>query len=107
MQIFWRRVKPIPCFDQSVVRQVTFPRSNAHTQFSTAVMISSLDFSKSVLGFSRLLKGSMMSDWEKAKLHWFMGPNNDLIPVMSLGLGKSLMTPRNFSEGLTESPVST
>ena len=92
-------------------------RSNVLTPFSTALMISSFSFSKAVcrswvqtkyvLGFSRLLKGSMMSDWEKAKLHWFMGPNNDLIPVMSLGLGKSLMTPRNFSEGLTESPVST
>ena len=76
MHTFWRRVKPKPCFDQSMARQVTFPRSNVFTPFSTALMISSFDFSKavckswvqkkSVLGFSRFLKGSMMSDWEKA-----------------------------------------
>ena len=76
LQILGRRVKPITCFDQSL----TFPRSNVLTPFSTAMMISSLDFlkafcrscvqTKSVLGFIRYLKGSMTSDWEKAKLHW-------------------------------------
>jgi hypothetical protein len=31
LQIFLRRVKPIPCFDQSVARQVTFPSLNVLT----------------------------------------------------------------------------
>ena len=71
-----------------MARQVTFPRLNVLTPFSTALMISSFDFSKavcrswvqakSVLGFSRFLKGSMMSDWEKAKLHWMTRPGEVL-----------------------------
>ena len=44
-----------------------------------------------------------MSDWEIGRLHWLT--NQGLIPVLSLGLGESLLAPRNFSEGLTGSLV--
>ena len=76
---FCSNVKPIPAFDQSVARHVIFPMSYVRTPFSTALRISSFDFSNascnsgvqrnSVLGLRRFLNGSIMSDCEKAKLH--------------------------------------
>ena len=77
---FWSRVKPIPCLLQSVARQVTFPMSKVLTPCSTASMIHSLDLSnescrswvhrKSELGFSKLRKGSMVSDCDRATFTW-------------------------------------
>ena len=74
---FWSKVKLIPCLLQSVARQVTFPMSKVLTSCSTASMIHSLDLScrswvhrKSELGFSKLRKGNMVSDCDRATFTW-------------------------------------
>ena len=59
----------------------------------------------SVVGLRKARKGLITSVIEKAYDTWLTNPNQDLIPVMSLGWGKSCMASRKEVDGRTESDI--
>ena len=72
---------------------------------SSKAVCSSSVHTNSVLGLRKVLKGAMMSVTERVKAIWLTSPNQDLMPVMSLGRGKSLTAWTKSVPGFTSSLV--
>ena len=111
LQCFWNSQKPMPCFDQSLARQVGLNLSKMWTPSSISLMMTSLDsFNilsrvssqwKGVPGFSSSLDGNIRSAVAKAYEIWLTRPNQEWMSVVLAGVGKLRMASRYFLQGRT------
>ena len=108
LQCFWNSQKPMPCFDQSVARQVGLNLSKMRTP-SISLSMTSLD-SLNMLsrvssqwngmpGFSSSLNGSIRSAVAKAYETWLTRPNQERMSVVLAGVGKWRIASRYFLQG--------
>ena len=110
-QCFWNSQYPIPSLLQSVARHVGRSLSNMRTPSLILDVISSLDASNACWrssvhmnwaeGFRRARNGAMTDAMEKANATWLTSPNQALMSVIPLGMGKSVMARRYLLHGLT------
>ena len=101
----------MPCFDQSVARQVSLNLSKMRTPSSTSLMRTSLDSLnilfrvssqwKGVPGSSSSLNGNIRSAVAKAYEMWLTRPNQERMSVVLAGVGKLRMASRYFLQGRT------
>ena len=102
---------PTPSLLQSVARHVGHSLSNMRTPSLILDVISSLDASNACWrssvhmnwaeGFRRARNGAMTGAMEKANATWLTSPNQALMSVIPLGVGKSVMARRYLLHGLT------
>ena len=111
--VFCRRAYASPVFDQSVVSAVILPSwkvvnpsLTAPTMWAFAALkavSSSWDHWNGIFSFAAVLisvlKGAITSFFAKKWATCSTSPQNDLAPVMLVGLGKSLMASSIFSLG--------
>ena len=111
LQCFWNSQKPMPCFDQSVARQVGLNLSKMRTPSSISRMMTSLD-SLNILsrvssqwngvpGFSSSQNGNIRSAVAKAYETWLTRPNQERMSVVLPGVGKLWMASKYFLQGRT------
>ena len=104
----------MPCFDQSVARQVGLNLSKMRTPSSISLMMTSLDSLDSlnilsrvssqwngVPGFNSSRNGNIRSAVAKAYEIWLTRPNQERMSVMLAGVGKLRMASRYFLQGRT------
>ena len=99
----------MPCFEQSVARQVGLNLSKMRTPSSILLMMTSLD-SLNILsrvlsqwngvpGFSSSLNGNIQLVVAKAYEIWLTRPNQERMSVVLAGVGKLRMASRYFLQG--------
>ena len=104
-QCFWNSQKPMPCFDQSVARQVGLDLSKMWTPSS----MTSLDSCYMLLrvssqwngmpGFNSSQIGSIRSAVVNAYETWLTRPNQEQMSVVLAGVGKWRIASRYFLQG--------
>ena len=110
-QCFWNSQKPMPCFDQSVPRQVGLDLSKMRTPSSISLSMTSLDSLNMLLrvssqwngtpGFNSSLNGSIRSAVANAYETWLTRPNQERMSVVLAGVGKWRIASRYFLQGRT------
>ena len=101
----------MPGLDQSVASQVGLDFSKICTPSSISSIITALVSSNSSLSSLYQLKSvPSLSDWQKGSMGsvaakaydtWFMSPNQEHTPVMSVGVGRSRVASKYFLHGWT------
>ena len=110
-QCFWNSQYPTPSLLQSVAKHVGRFLSKIRTPSWIREVISTFEASKACWssgvqvnvedGFSRDRNGAMTEAIEKAKATWLTNPNQALMSVMPVGVGKSEIARRYFLHGRT------